>query len=526
VLELLRTDAAHQRWKSGTEEPLDMPEGQTPSAPLAIKPREASSIVRGVTGLVLSQLMTAPLGMLLSAVLARNLGPAEFGALYIGQTAVTLGFLFVEWGQGTAVAGTVAIDHARAGSLLGTSIALKVGLALAVTPLLLLSGWLQGYSASAQLAVAVLALQALFTALQASANAVLRGYERTDQVSVLSLVSSLLQAAMVIPAALAGLGLPGVLAAMTVSSGLLLPFTAGMLRKLEVPRLRVSTAELGSLITMGSGFLIMALVLALQPYIDATILARLAPAEVMGWHAASRRMIGVLIFPATTLSFAIYPTVARLTRESAERLESLFRVALRVMILTSVPSAVGTAVFAAPAVHLIYGTGRFEQVVPNLQILSGWVLLVYFTIFLGSLLMAQGRALAWSGVQSLCLVVSAAADPLLIPLFQRSQGNGALGVSVATVASEVLMLAFALFMVPRQMLGGRLWVTLLQALASGGAMALAGRPFVATQPLLGVVCGIGAYLAVLFALGGLRPQQFKEVTALLRAKVDAKVRGT
>jgi O-antigen/teichoic acid export membrane protein len=483
---------------------------------------DLARVARGMAGLVVAQLLSAPLGMLVSAVLARNLGPSEFGALYVGQTAVGLGFLFVEWGQGTAVAGAVALARGRARSLLGTSLALKLLFSLLAVPLLLLAGSLLGYSDEARLAVLVLSAQALLAAFQASGSAVLRGYERTDQVSLVSLLSSALSAALVIPAALLGAGLRGVLLALVLSTALLLPVLLLLLRRQGVGRMTFSLSEVKPLLGQGSGFLLIALVLALQPYVDNAILARLAPAEVMGWHAASRRMTAVLLFPATTLAFAIYPTLARLGQESPDRQAKLVRVSLRLMLLSSVPAAVGTVLFARPAVHLIYGSGHFEPVVQNLQLLSPWVLLVYFSILLGTALLASGRTLAWSGVQFLCVVVSIAVDPILIPYFQSRFGNGSLGVGVATVASEGLMLVFALGMVPRAMLGDRLWLTSLQAAAAGGAMALVATVLSGQPAPLAIGASLLSYVGALLLVGGLKRQQFQEVSDLLRAKIAAR----
>jgi Na+-driven multidrug efflux pump len=49
-------------------------------------------------------------------------------------------------------------------------------------------------------------------------------------------------------------------------------------------------------------------------------------------------------------------------------------------------------------------------------------------------------------IQFASVIVSAACDPPLIIWFQAHTGNGGLGVCVATVGSEVLMLAGGLYL--------------------------------------------------------------------------------
>ncbi|MEO6598800.1 MAG: polysaccharide biosynthesis C-terminal domain-containing protein [Polyangiaceae bacterium] len=104
---------------------------------------------------------------------------------------------------------------------------------------------------------------------------------------------------------------------------------------------------------------------------------------------------------------------------------------------------------------------------------------------LGLCIMAAGKQRAWSIVQSLCVVASLVLDPLLIPWFQRRTGNGGLGLSVAGVASEVLVIGCGLALAPRGTFDRRFARSVLLATLSGGAMALAAHfmrhitPFVA-----------------------------------------------
>lgn len=310
--------------------------------------------------------------------------------------------------------------------------------------------------------------------MNASLTAVLRGYEETELVSVLALLSNVLGSLFVMACALAGFGLTGVVWASV--GGALAPLfpTIVLLRRLGVRRPRVERSELRVLLGQGSAFLFFNLVLALQPYIDAAILVRLAPGEAMGWHAATRRMVGVLLFPATSLSFALYATLARLHREAPEREVALMRGAHRLMVLAGAPPRWGT-------------TGRAKRTVPprlRRRPLRGR----------GSQ-SADPRAVALAGLlqhppgkraardqSGGDLERGAAAVPAGEPARRRAPDpilhqrleNGALGISVSGLISEVLMLGIAVALVPRRILGGGLARTGAQALLAGAAMAAAG----------------------------------------------------
>jgi O-antigen/teichoic acid export membrane protein len=474
-------------------------------------------IVRGAAAIIVSQLLGAPFSFLVNAVLGRRLGPSSFGAIYLGQTAVSLGFLVVDWGQTTAVAATVARDRSLAERVLGTSILLKLGLGTLVTVLLFSLALLEGYSPAEREAVVLLAIAGLAGAVQASGTAVLLGLGRTEQVVALGLAGNVVSSLLVMAFALVGGGLTGVLWAIAAGAALQLIPTALQLRHNGVgfPRLERGRARI--LVSQGSAFLSFNLVLALQPYIDGAFLARLAPVEVMGWHGAASRLIGVLLLPANGLAFAMYPVLARLHYQSPERAYELMRGALRLMALAAVPAAVGTMLFAGPLVHAVFGSGRFEGAVLNVRLLAPSVCLVYFSILIGNSLLAAGRVVTWTLVQALCLVVSAVADAPLILLFQHRLANGAAGVNVSTVFSELLMIWIAIALVPRAMLRGGLLRAILQALLAGGAMAATAMVLSRAPTIAAVAASLAAYAAVLLAIGAVHRNDLRGAVAMIRA---------
>ena len=50
---------------------------------------------------------------------------------------------------------------------------------------------------------------------------------------------------------------------------------------------------------------------AAQPYLDAVILSKLAPAAAVGYYGAARNILGTLLAPAVILGTASYPRISR-----------------------------------------------------------------------------------------------------------------------------------------------------------------------------------------------------------------------
>ena len=72
--------------------------------------------------LVAAQLVSTPVSVLINAMMARYLGPAAFGDLFLALTFANFGLLAVDFGQGTMLAGEVARARSRAGELLGSAL--------------------------------------------------------------------------------------------------------------------------------------------------------------------------------------------------------------------------------------------------------------------------------------------------------------------------------------------------------------------------------------------------------------------
>jgi O-antigen/teichoic acid export membrane protein len=470
-----------------------------------------------MASMLASQAVQMPISFVTNAILARKLGPAEFGALYFGSTVVGLGFIFVDWGQTSAISLQVARDRSRTAGLVGTSVVLKLVFSVLAAAALTALGFLQGYSTLEWLAVVFYLLTSFAATLQATGTAVLRGLELTEQVSAVAVAGVFVTSALGIGIVLAGFGLRGVLWSILAGGLFSLIVTAELVRRQKIGAPRFSTAIVRVLAGQGTIFLAYNVVLAAQPYIDSAMLARLAPPAAMGWHAATRRITGLLLLPGISVGYSLYPTLVRLQKEAPERAVEMMRTALKRLVLLGMPATLGAILFAQPVVELIYGA-NYQGAARNLQAFAPWLVLVYFSIVIGNALFALERVMKWTAVQALCLVISAAFDAPLIHFFQDRFANGAIGISVSNIISEVLMVTLGAALLPRTMLSGGLARATAQALIAGGAMVATGLALNHLPAVIGAMASMIAYLITLFLVRGFTREDVRAAVALLSAK--------
>jgi Na+-driven multidrug efflux pump len=144
-------------------------------------------------------------------------------------------------------------------------------------------------------------------------------------------------------------------------------------------------------------------------------------------------------------------------------------------------------------------------------------LLVYFSMPLSSILMSSGKQRPWVVLQLACVAVSVLIDPWLIPWCQSNFGNGGLGVCIATVLSEVMMVAGGIWLAQQQLSGlfdKQLFRNTLIALLGGAIMAIVAMLLRGYSSWWVAPVALLAYVGVLFVSGLLNRSQLQQMRTL------------
>jgi O-antigen/teichoic acid export membrane protein len=479
--------------------------GAPPSAP----------VLGNAIWLIAAQVLGAPLSVLTNAVAGRYLGPAEFGILYLATTYAAFALLFVEWGQFATLTGKIATHRSRAGELLGSAMVWRLAAALVAAAAVLALCAVAGYGGFFLLIMALMMTAAGLGSVAAAAQDAVRGFERTDFAALSYLGAQLLMATVSIAVLWLGYGLRGLLLGQILCAAIGVAFVLCMLPRLKIPRLSWRADTVRELFRDGRPFLIFVLIVQLQPVVDGAMLSRFATADAIGWYAASRKLLGILIFPAAAVGSALYPTLVRQFTGHAGDLRATVQGALRALSLVVFPLAIGCALFPQLGV-MIFNVQRFAPAEQNVRVLALWLFLLYFSIPLSQCINATGRQGRWAAVQFGCVIISAVADPPLIGWFQMRAGNGGLGVCVASVISEILMVAGAVMLVPKGVLDASLLRLLGKPAVAGAAMVAVGLLVGRYNVVVGAVAAVASYTAALWLMGELRGDQLRSLLVSAR----------
>jgi O-antigen/teichoic acid export membrane protein len=477
-----------------------------------------STVVRNTAFLVVAQLLSMPLSVSINAVLARKLGPVDFGYIFLANNFIAFGFLLVEWGQPTALTALIARDRSLAGTALGTSIAWRVAAAAVVYGALVVIAKLLHYEGSFQVVLGMLVIAKIFSTICGACLDMTRGLERSSPSAVSIVRYNLISVSLLVPILYTGGGLKGALIALICADLINTAFVWKKTLSLGIERVRLERHVLIMLLRRGSTFMLFAIGVNIQPFVDTTMLSAFATPQVLAWQGAAAKLVGVLIFPVSALTAALYPTLCRLYHDDIAEYRKLVAAALRGATILVVPVALGTGLFPELGI-MIFGERSFGPAEQNLRILSCFVFLLYFTMVLGISILAAGRERIWTGFQFSCVAVSAIVDPILIPWFQRHWGNGGLGVCVATVSSEIVLLLCGLTFLPSGVLDRGFVRDMGRAVIAGVAMAVTALISAKFNPFIGATLSLIAYGVTIYAVGGIDPNIFATLNGIVRSKL-------
>lgn len=476
------------------------------------------SLVRNTLYLTLGNAATIPISVASNALLGRYLGAEEFGYFYLAGTLCGTALLALEWGQAGAVPTLVTRTRGRAPVYLGTSLVWRLGMGTLVMLALLGVCRAMGYDAELTWVVMLTFPIYLMNSCAAALKDTVRGFERTDIPAIAHVGTQVAGLIVLLPVLLAGGRVRTVLVGYFVVAMLTVLALRRSLGALNVRNLRCERAALTELFSMGTTFVFFDIALVLPPYINASFMSKNCPPEVIGWYGVAQRLVGLLIFPATAINGALYPTLARLHVEDQDEFARVVSDAVYGASLLALPAAVGCGLFPEIGVS-IFGSANFEGSIPVLQVLSLFVLLVYVSMPIGTSLMAGNRRRAWTIVQGACVVVCLAGNPVLLPYFQRTAGNGAIGAGALLVLCELMVVGAGVALVPKGVFSASLLKSLALTAIAGGLMALVGWLLKPISLFLAVPAATLTYVLAGYQLGAIRPSVVEKLRGFVARKL-------
>jgi O-antigen/teichoic acid export membrane protein len=450
-------------------------------APESTRSRATRDVVRQLLGRVLN----LGLGVVVTAVVARELGDSGFGEWSSLLVVVQMSAYLADLGLEQVGVRRAAAEPELEAQWIGATVALRglVSLPAAVVSLAVLLL----ISTSDEMAVAgVLASTTILLSGPNTARALLQLRLRNDvNVAVMTFSSVVWGAAAIVVVASGGglvpLAIAFTLAAFaTTALQIVLALRVGGIDLLGSRRHWRPLARVG-LPLATAGLLVLA-----YARIDQILVLELVGAREAGLYGAVYRILEQAHFLPLTVSMTLLPLVSAAHPSDPARVRELLQTTADYLAIVSLPVLGVSLAAAGPLVELLFGEA-FADAAPALPVLMGAFILICFGYLSGNMVVVLGLQRRFVAYALAGLAFNVTLNLVLLPRY------GFLAAAWTTLATEVLVVGLA-------------WRAVLGELRFRIGLGRIGRAAVAASGMILAVLGLralGAPAAVLLAAAAL-----------------------
>ena len=493
---------------------------------------QQNRVVRNIIALLVNQIGTWSVTLVTTLVVLPYLGNERWGLYAFVQAYSAFFAVGMTLGTGTYLTWRIARDPQSAGRLTFNTLLMQIPLTVIFLALgLILLPVLDSRSLTHNLSELSL-LATAFTAFSATCTAALAGFQIMRPPALINLVSAACGTSLLVGCVALHLDLLTFLGVgVAIALITLLVFLVYTQRAIHLePKVDL---RLWRTITLGSmPFFTWSVVLLFYGQVDITMLHQMVGDAEVGWYAAANRVVSIPVFLPTIVITAILPALSREHNPDSSRFHELASRSLRLVMAAGIPAAAGTVMVAGALVPLLRFPASFNQMSPLIIILALNMPVIGLDMVLGTILIALGRQRAWTGVGVISAVFNPVANLWAIPYTQHAFGNGAIGASCVTLATELVMLFGALCLKPRSIFtwGDIFYIVrclLAAAIMIPSVWALSAQFSVYSRMgvLLAVGYGIVIYAIAAYALQVVTNEDIKRliVAALAKANISVDV---
>jgi O-antigen/teichoic acid export membrane protein len=409
---------------------------------------------------------------LLAVILPRYLGDENFGRVSLVYTLTSMIGLFVAFGTGTLLTKEVARNGRRSNQLVLNALMLRLPLGLMAIALSMLVVMQLGYDQLTTQLIVLGSIAMVLSVMGGVLGGALQGMQEMLPVMTVQAMTKVIALAALLLLFFLDVGVAGIFISDMVAFGFSLCALLYVVRRRGLLGGRVDPRTWPSLLTGGIPFLTWEAALLVYARVDILLLTSLTNYAVVGWYAAAYRLITIPGFIPSIVIGATFPALAQTGYHDRTIFVAIARRAFRVIALGTIPISIGCITLADQFVTLLGYPDEFMAAIPLVMILSIQIPFVGIDMVIGSCVYALDRQRPWAFAALAAAIFNLIANLALIPATQGLYGNGAIGASISTVVTEVVVMSIGLGILRGDVLGRTDLLFALRCVLAGGAMAL------------------------------------------------------
>lgn len=431
-----------------------------------------SKITYNVMILFIRQLISFLLSFVLIFFLPTGLGDAGLGRYTFATSLMGIMYVLIAAGTTMYTIKEIARDPERVGLFLPNLLLLRLLFMVPMWLIVLGLMYQSNYPDETRLVVYIIAAASCLSSFGEAFVAVLIGLENTKWQALAETISKIFLTGTAIYFIKQGHGVVTyawitLIAALITLSIEIWPFVTVL-----KTHWRVDYRFMRLLLTGGLPFLFYQLFVAAYGQIDVYLLRILTTDAVVGWYGAANQLLALLALFPIILNQAILPAMSRMHLLSPEQMRRTARKGIEVVVLTTLPLAIGISILAGDIIRFLKYPVEFNHSIPLLMLLSFMAFFSSTLMVLGSVANAADRQKQWAIMMAIMIVVKIPLSFSLIRYSDMMYGNGAIGAALAPTITEAVMLLACVRILPPGVLDRSVLLQLSRTLVAGLGMGI------------------------------------------------------
>jgi O-antigen/teichoic acid export membrane protein len=477
-------------------------------------------IRRNIQHMLSSQLVSWGLATALAIIVPRWLGPESQGDLRLAWSLWLIAGVVL--GLGTAM--YVQLEIARrptAGlTLVGPVMVIRSAAWFVVAAAILAYTALTESTLDFTALVALIGLGVLITAWSDVFGAAFVGLERMSVISLVGVESKLVNAVAVIGLLWIGAGVWGVVSGSIAAAVWSLVRLGLKYRRVGKVVFEGWTHRWRAIARASSPYMMAGTGIVVYQQVDVIVLSWFASSRDIGWYSTAETLAGSVLFPATVVFAAIFPTLGRLHEHDQAALVELVKRTFGLFVLVAVPIGLGIMVVGPSFAPLLYGE-EFKETGDVLVALGPMIMLNFGTILFGGVALATERGAFWVKVVFTAAVLTVPLDLLVVPWAIEQFDNGAIGGAITFGITETFQFAIGMWVIAPYLAQRSVLWRACRALCAGAVMVACTWPV--RDLFIAVPIGVGfvSYVAAVLLLRVISDDELRMIREMLHRQTGA-----
>jgi O-antigen/teichoic acid export membrane protein len=486
--------------------------GDAVTEPIYAESEPTPGVVANSAWLMLAQGIIALVAGSVSIYAIRNFSTTAWGHYSTALALVALFTILSGSGLAPLALREMTSAPARQAEILGTTFQALAWTCLPVSIALFATGAVLGYPREVFLLILVLSPLLFLDPALGNLAAAFNARSRLFSVALFQVAQAVVFGAVAVVVIASALSVTGLALATVLGSLTAVVLGSILLRaKLRVrPRLRQSPRHVWRFFRAAVPIAGINIVAVVYARVDIVMLSVLSTSSKVAFYTVPYGLVRLSWLLPSVISAAFFPLLSRTLESDRAEAKRLFFLVVRVFFFLSIPTSLLLALSSPTLLPFIFGDA-YSHSAMVLEIMAWTCVLGFQNYVLWYALLATHKERVVLLIQVAGLVVNVAINAVAIPLYGSTGAATALLVSdLVVIAGQVVLIHRTLFPIP--------FSGLLKKPATAAIVVVPLAVFIATRTAIGgAVTGAVGYAAILLVLRYVTPEEWKPVTATVRA---------